>query len=121
MFDVHSPLLSLPGIFHTSLETIPAETPYFFAAPDAIEHWRGESSGLGGRKIGIVWHGDPRQENNRDRSIPLSCFRSLAGTAGVQLVSLRRSPARSSCKTCNFPSGTRAAASTISWTRPPRS
>jgi hypothetical protein len=113
-FDVHAPLLSLPGIFHTSLETIPAQTPYFFATPDLIEHWRAELStcpktpcGAGvppaqaagtaapqgrARKIGIVWHGDPRQENNRARSIPLGCFESLAGLHGVQLVSLQKGP-----------------------------
>jgi tetratricopeptide (TPR) repeat protein len=89
-FDVQSPLLSLPGIFHTSLETIPAHTPYFFAAPDLIEYWRKELGGVGGLKIGIVWQGDPRQENNRARSIPLSCFASLAGLPGVQLVSLQK-------------------------------
>jgi tetratricopeptide (TPR) repeat protein len=89
-FDVHSPLLSLPGIFHTSLENIPGHTPYLFAASDLIEHWRGKLSASRGFKIGIVWHGDPRQENNRARSIPLSCFESLAGLPGVQLVSLQK-------------------------------
>ena len=32
-FDLHAPLLSLPGIFRTSLETIPADVPYLFADP----------------------------------------------------------------------------------------
>ena len=43
-FDVHVPLLSLPGIFHTSLEEIPAQTPYFSVPPNLIEHWRGALS-----------------------------------------------------------------------------
>jgi tetratricopeptide (TPR) repeat protein len=89
-FDVQSPLLSLPGIFRTSLETIPVRTPYFFAAPEVVEHWRGELGAIGGRKIGIAWHGDPRQENNRARSISLRCFEPLAGLPGVQLVSLQK-------------------------------
>jgi tetratricopeptide (TPR) repeat protein len=89
-FDVHAPLLSLPGIFHTSLETIPAHTPYLFASPDLIEHWRKELNAVGGFKIGIVWHGNSQQENNRARSIPLSVFESLAGLPGVRLVSLQK-------------------------------
>jgi len=89
-FDVQAPLLSLPGIFHASLETIPVHTPYFFAAPQAVGQWRGELGAIGGRKIGVVWHGDPRQENNRARSIPLRCFEPLAGLPGVGLVSLQK-------------------------------
>ena len=91
-FDVQTPLLSLPGIFRTSLETIPAKTPYFFAAPEVVQRWRAELSDLDGFKIGIVWHGDPRQENNRARCIPLGCFETLAGLPGVQLVSLQKGP-----------------------------
>jgi hypothetical protein len=89
-FDVQSPLLSLPGIFRTSLETIPVHVPYFFAAADVVEHFRHEFSAVAGRKIGIVWHGDPRQENNPARSIPLRCFEALAAIPGVQLVSLQK-------------------------------
>ena len=91
-FDVHSPLLSLPGIFHASLEKIPARVPYLFAAPDLIKHWRGELSDIHGFKIGIVWHGNPQQENNRTRSIPLSCFELLAGLPESNSVSLQKGP-----------------------------
>ena len=91
-FDVHAPLLGLPGIFQTSLEKIPAGAAYLFAAPDLIERRREELSALGGFKIGIVWHGNPQQENNRARSIPLRCFEALAGLPGVRLVSLQKGP-----------------------------
>jgi tetratricopeptide (TPR) repeat protein len=86
-FDVHAPLLSLPGIFRTSLETIPADVPYLFADPGLIEHWRTELGPIAGFKIGIFWQGtttDPA------RIIPLSCFESLAGLPGVRFVSLQK-------------------------------
>jgi Flp pilus assembly protein TadD len=86
-FDLHAPLLSLPGIFRTSLERIPAEVPYLFADPGLVERWRAELGPIAGRKIGIFWQGtttDPA------RIIPLGCYESLAGLPGVRLVSLQK-------------------------------
>ena len=54
-FDVHAPLLSLPGILGTTLSTIPAEVPYLFADANLVEHWRQELSPMRGFKIGIAW------------------------------------------------------------------
>ena len=45
-FDVHAPLLSLPGIFGTTLSTIPAEVPYLFPDANLVEHWRQRLSTL---------------------------------------------------------------------------
>ena len=39
-FDVHIPLLSLPGVLGTTLETIPASVPYLAADPRLLKHWR---------------------------------------------------------------------------------
>jgi tetratricopeptide (TPR) repeat protein len=39
-FDVHAALLSLPGIFHTSLATVPAEVPYLYPKCELVEQWR---------------------------------------------------------------------------------
>jgi hypothetical protein len=41
-FDVQAPLLSLPYICKTTLDTIPAEVPYLFADPALVETWRKE-------------------------------------------------------------------------------
>jgi tetratricopeptide (TPR) repeat protein len=89
-FDVQAPLLSLPGIFRTSLETIPADVPYLFADPDLTGHWRQELGGIAGFKIGIAWQGNPKYQNDRDRSIPLGCFEPLARCSGVRLLSLQK-------------------------------
>jgi hypothetical protein len=89
-FDVGASLLSLPGIFHTSLETMPADVPYLFADPGLIEHWRQELGGIAGFKIGIAWQGDPMYRSDRDRSIPVSRFEPLARCSGVRLLSLQK-------------------------------
>jgi lipoprotein NlpI len=88
-FDVHAPLLSLPGIFQTSLGNLPNATPYLFAAPDRVQRWRQELGRLAGPKIGIAWRGSPKHLNDRCRSIPLSCFEPLARLPGIRLVSLQ--------------------------------
>jgi hypothetical protein len=41
-FDVHAPLLSLPGIFRTTLDTVPAAVPYFFVEEAARRRWQEE-------------------------------------------------------------------------------
>jgi tetratricopeptide (TPR) repeat protein len=89
-FDVQAPLLSLPGIFHTSLGDIPAAIPYLFADPVLVECWRRELGRLAGFKIGIAWQVGPKHRNDRDRSIPLDCFEPLARCSGVRLVSLQK-------------------------------
>jgi tetratricopeptide (TPR) repeat protein len=41
-FDVQSPLLSLPGVFRTSLGNIPTSIPYLRAESNLVDHWRRE-------------------------------------------------------------------------------
>jgi hypothetical protein len=89
-FEVQAPLLSLPGIFHTALRDIPAAIPCLVADPGLVRHWRQELGGIAGLKIGIAWQGNPKYGNDRDRSIPVSCFEPLAQFAGVRLLSLQK-------------------------------
>lgn len=67
-FDVHAPLLSLPHILGTTLDTLPAKVPYLhpvseFTLPPAPAGTR--------LKVGLVWAGNPNNPNDRDRSLPL--------------------------------------------------
>jgi ADP-heptose:LPS heptosyltransferase len=89
-FEVQAPLLSLPGIFHTTLRDIPAAIPYLFADPALVEPWRQELGRIAGFKIGIAWRGSPTHTNDRARSLPLSCFEPLADLPGVHLFSLQK-------------------------------
>ena len=89
-FDFQAPLLSLPGIFHTVLRDIPAAIPYLFADADLVEHWRRELGGIAGFKVGIAWRGSPAHVNDRARSLPLSCFETLASLPDIHLLSLQK-------------------------------
>ncbi len=43
--DVHAPLLSLPAIFGTTLETLPAQVPYLVTDKVLVDHWGAELAG----------------------------------------------------------------------------
>ena len=102
-FDVHIPLMSLAGIFETTLATLPNKVPYLQADPDLVERWRVELAVLNGIKVGIVWQGNPQQEDDRHRSVPLAQFESLAKVPGVKLVSLQVGPGREQLARVPFP------------------
>jgi hypothetical protein len=89
-FDVRAPLLSLPGILKTTVETIPAEVPYLFAKPALVKRWRERLRGIDGFKVGIHWQGRATYRGDRFRSIPLRCFAPLARMADVRLIGLQK-------------------------------
>ena len=88
-FDLHTPLLGLPRIFETTLETIPADVPYLHADPVKVEYWKNRLP-EGGFKVGIVWAGLPLHGNDHNRSCHLRHFSPLAQIPGVHLYSLQK-------------------------------
>ncbi|MBF0394568.1 MAG: glycosyltransferase family protein [Alphaproteobacteria bacterium] len=90
-FDFHAPLLSLPRLLGTTLETIPADIPYLEADPAARDRWRDRLAGLSGRRIGVVWQGSRTHANDRRRSLALANLAPLARLGGsVTFVSLQK-------------------------------
>lgn len=68
-FDVRAPLMSLPCLLGTGLDTIPADVPYLSNAGDAFV-----LPEPGQVNIGLVWAGNPEHRNDRNRSIDVACF-----------------------------------------------
>jgi hypothetical protein len=73
VFDVHLPILSQPQVLRSTLADLPAEVPYL-ACPDASVH--APKSVLveavrndGRTRIGLAWHGNTNQKDNRTRSL----------------------------------------------------
>ncbi|MBO0736770.1 MAG: tetratricopeptide repeat protein [Alphaproteobacteria bacterium] len=95
-FDLHCPLMSLPLAFRTTLDTIPAATPYLSADPSLAANWRERLVGLDGPRIGLVWAGQARSNFpaaaavDRRRSIALKALAPLAEVSGVSFVSLQK-------------------------------
>jgi ADP-heptose:LPS heptosyltransferase len=73
-FDVHCPLMSLPGALNTTLATIPARVPYIFADPALIVAWAESLGPKAGPRVGLVWCGNPGHLNDRNRSASLADY-----------------------------------------------
>ncbi|GEC57467.1 hypothetical protein BEL01nite_65100 [Bradyrhizobium elkanii] len=91
-FDLQLPLLSLPRIFRTTVETIPAATFYLRADAGKLARWREALAGVTALKVGVVWAGNPRHKGDRQRSLPADAVLPRLVTSGVQLYSLQKEP-----------------------------
>ncbi|MFH2066173.1 MAG: tetratricopeptide repeat-containing glycosyltransferase family protein [Pseudomonadota bacterium] len=85
-------LLSLPGIFQTTVETIPMAVPYLHAPAGKTGKWHSRISG-NGFNIGVVWSGNPAHPENSMRSCDPGHFVSLLSLPSVNLYSLQKGPA----------------------------
>lgn len=87
-FDYHCPLLSLPKVFATDAQTIPANIPYVFAEPISIAQWQEKLEPSLTPRIGIVWAGSTDHLNDHNRSIPLRDFLQIV-QPGLQFYALQ--------------------------------
>lgn len=73
-FDVYCPMMSLPlALGMQSEEDLPCRTRYFSAPQVRAAHWANELRGTR-KKVGVVWSGNPKHVNDKNRSIPLQIF-----------------------------------------------
>jgi hypothetical protein len=79
----HCRLSTLPYLFQTQLDTIPAEVPYLKADPARVAAWRERFAAQlpPGKRIGLAWTGRPTHPNDRRRSLPLARLRAIAEAA----------------------------------------
>ena len=87
-YDYYTPLMSLPVIFKTSLDTIPSKQAYIKPDPARVAAWRSKI-GSKGFKIGISWKGSSGPID-AGRSIPLTHFLSLLDIPDVRLISVQK-------------------------------
>lgn len=80
--DRHAALMSLPHLLDTTLGNIPATIPYLAANADDVATWRQRLAASSAPRIGLVWAGNARHENDHNRSMPAAALAPLvAGTA----------------------------------------
>ncbi len=91
-FDAHCPMLSLPHVFGTTVETIPADVPYLKAPESAL--WKSRVGQLAGLRVGLCWAGSAGYRYDQWRSLTSGELVELAGVPGVSLVSLQKDPAQ---------------------------
>lgn len=90
-FDAFLPLMSLPRVLKTRLETIPAAVPYLKVDPAKRERAHQILAPLGQRlKVGFVWGGSPGHRNDANRSLAFEDFLELLRVPNIALVSLQK-------------------------------
>ncbi|MGA3066101.1 MAG: tetratricopeptide repeat protein [Tepidisphaeraceae bacterium] len=94
-FDYQCPLLSLPGVFGTDLDSIPRAIPYLTAEPELVEQWRAKIADGSQLQVGLVWAGSPTNKGDHKRSIALRKFAPLGEVAGIRFHSLQKGSAAS--------------------------
>ncbi|HWT65251.1 MAG TPA: tetratricopeptide repeat protein [Terracidiphilus sp.] len=91
-FDLECPLMSLPAIFATTVDTVPWAGAYLAADPALAAEKRACFSAQGLR-VGIAWAGNPRYRADRRRSMQLSTLLPLLRAFGADWVSLQKGEA----------------------------
>lgn len=91
-WDYWVPPLSLPFHFGTRLTSIPADLPYLAADPERLRHWAAILGAPAGRlRVGLAWKGNPRFENDADRSLPgLDTLAPLGTLPDIDFFSLQK-------------------------------
>ena len=95
-FDLHTLTMSLPHIFGTTLETVPAHMPYLAVDAKLQEKWDAKFKDVDGFKIGLVWAGSAREGQNNSglvdqrRSIGLEKLKPLLDSPGARFYTLQK-------------------------------
>ena len=77
-YDVHCPIMSLPGCLGVSLDRLPSSIPYISVPSAYQDKWRTRSVDGAAAKIGFVWSCSEHGSYSR-RSMPLQVLCSLWG------------------------------------------
>lgn len=91
-FACHASLLSLPRIFGTRPESVPARVPYLACDEARARAWGERLARAPGLRVGVVWSGNPAQKVNGVRSCPPALLAPLARLPGVSAFSLQKEP-----------------------------
>ncbi len=89
-FDLWVDLLSLPGLFGTTLDSIPSPAGYL--RPDAAQAAAWDQALPHRLRIGLACFGNPAHSNDRQRSLPIGALDPIVTAAGHSMVSLQTGP-----------------------------
>ena len=86
--DYCIPLMSIPRIFNTTLESVPANVPYLSPSSPKVDSFRAQL-GDTDLKVGLVWLGNPDRQDDGMRSCPKTALAQIQAVNQVQFVSLQ--------------------------------
>ncbi|TET36909.1 tetratricopeptide repeat protein [Candidatus Dependentiae bacterium] len=102
------PLMSIPRVVKTTLETIPAQTPYLQIDGPLTQEWKKKLADDHHLKVGICWHGNAQYRTASLRraviakSVTLALLEPLSTIEGVTLYSLQRVTGEDQINECSF-------------------
>ncbi|MBF0261265.1 MAG: glycosyltransferase family protein [Magnetococcales bacterium] len=91
-YDLHLPLMSLPLLLNTTLDTLPARVPYLHPPETRIAAWAEKLGPRHGLRVGLSWSGNPNATVNRERACILDHFLPLTEMPGVTFYALQKGP-----------------------------
>lgn len=95
-FDFQAPIMSLPYIMQTRINTVPNTIPYLFANPQLVQEWKEKLSADKNFKIGICWQGNDNYATPQLRtavalkSVQAEQFGPICKVPGVSVYSLQK-------------------------------
>jgi len=96
-FDLECPLMSLPAVFGTTIETVPWPGAYLGADfKEIAQKWtqipilRSRAAGL---RVGLAWAGNPNYKADPQRSMTLETLLPMLRCPGVNWISLQKGDA----------------------------
>ncbi len=104
-FDFHCPIMSLPLLLGTRLETLRAEVPYAVVPQEVCAEWRTRLVGVARPRIGIAWRSGGLSTAGALRDIPLERFAPLFDIPGLSFISLQKGEGAGDAKWLGLPVG----------------
>ena len=98
--DFEIPLMSLPFLLKTDIDTIPASIPYLKPNYKKLNEW-GKKLKSDNFKVGICWQGS-KNKIDLGRSFSLSLFKDISKLSNVQLISLYKGKEEKQILDVNF-------------------
>ncbi len=93
-FDLECPLMSLPAVFQTTVETVPWLGSYLGADPSAaLERRMQFPDAAPGLRVGLAWAGNSRYKADRQRSTQAATLLPLLRMPGFTWISLQKGEA----------------------------
>jgi tetratricopeptide (TPR) repeat protein len=92
--DYECPLMSLPAVFATTVDTVPCAGAYLAAEPEAARAKQHAFPSHGpGLRVGLAWAGNPRYKADRQRSMHLETLLPLLTAVQANWISLQKGEA----------------------------
>jgi len=88
-FDVQIPLMDLPRVTGTTVQSIPSTKGYLDVPEEPLSRWGSRLKAYDGVRVGLVWGGSPDNARDKKRSMNPEFLLPLLEIGGVSFFSLQ--------------------------------